>query len=61
MTIETEGVVVAIVVGSTIVTCLVFGFLFYILRLWIRGPMKGNDCKRRLDGRKVVITGMAVT
>ena len=57
MSMENEGIVVAIVVASLISAAFFLGLMYYFLRLWIRGPMKGSDNKRRLDGRVVVITG----
>jgi hypothetical protein len=57
MSTENQSVVVGIIVGSLITSVFILALLYYVLRLWIRGPMKGTDNQRRLDGRVVVITG----
>ena len=31
-----------------------------ILKFWMRGPTRGSDNKKKLDGRVVVITGEVV-
>ena len=61
MSIESESVIIGIVVGSLIAAAFVLALVYYVLRLWIRGPMKGSDNRRRLDGRIVVITGKSQT
>ena len=57
MSIEADNVIIGIIVGSLIASAFVLALILYIVRLWIRGPMKGSDNRRRLDGRIVAITG----
>lgn len=47
-----------IVIGSIVGFILLFGLLLYVLRLWMRGPTKGSDNKKKLDGKVVAITGI---
>jgi hypothetical protein len=51
------GAIAGIVIGSIVGFILLFaGFLFF-LRIWMRGPTKGTDNKKKLDGKVVAITG----
>lgn len=52
-----EGAIVGIVIGSVITAILVLALLIHFFRLWIRGPLRGSDNKKRLDGKVVAITG----
>ena len=52
-----EGEIAGIVIGCLIgIPGLIFLILF-LLRLWMRGPTKGSDNTKKLDGKLVVITG----
>ncbi len=51
------GAIIGISIGSVITAILVFALLFHFFRLWIRGPTRGSDNRKRLDGRVVAITG----
>ena len=53
----TGGQVAGIVIGSIIGFLLLFVGLLFLLRIWMRGPTKGTDNKKRLDGKIVAITG----
>ncbi len=46
-----------IVIGSIVGFVILFALLLYVLRLWMRGPTKGSDNKKKLDGKTVAITG----
>ncbi len=48
------GAIAGIVVASLVVLILAFVF---VLRRYLRGPTKGSDNIKRLDGKIVVITG----
>jgi len=53
----TEGEIAGIVIGCLIgIPGLIFLILFG-LRMWMRGPTKGSDSTKKLDGKLVVITG----
>jgi len=50
------GAIAGIVIGSIVGFILLFaGFLFFLRRM--RGPTKGTDNKKKLDGKVVAITG----
>ena len=47
----------------TLIGCFVNGKSVHfkvILKFWMRGPTRGSDNKKKLDGRVVVITGEVV-
>ena len=50
-------VIVGIVLGSIFGLVLLFLLILLCMRCYIRGPMKGSNHKKRLDGKVVVITG----
>jgi hypothetical protein len=53
----TDGAVAGIVIGSLIGIFLFFVLSLFLLRFWMRGPTKGSDNKKKLDGKTVAITG----
>ena len=46
-----------IIIGVSIGVVLIIIILVFALRRWLRGPTKGSDNPKRLDGKTVVITG----
>ena len=53
----TEGEIAGIVIGCLIGIPLVIFLILFALRMWMRGPTKGSDNTKKLDGKLVVITG----
>ena len=51
------GAIVGITVGSVIAALVIVAFLTNFLKMWLRGPTCGSDCRKRLDGKVVAITG----
>ena len=51
------GEIAAAVIGSIVGFVLLFIALLFLLRIWMRGPTKGTDNKKKLDGKVVAITG----
>ncbi len=51
------GAIAGIVIGSIVGFVLLFVGLLFLLRIWMRGPTKGTDNKKKLDGKVVAITG----
>ena len=49
--------IIGIAVGSVIAGVVIIIFLTHFLRMWLRGPSLGSDCRKRLDGKVVAITG----
>jgi len=49
--------IIGITVGSVIAGVIIIIFLTHFLRMWLRGPSLGSDCRKRLDGKVVAITG----
>merc|ERR1711884_915306 len=49
--------IIGITVGSVIAGVVIILFLTHFLRMWLRGPSIGSDCRKRLDGKVVAITG----
>ena len=49
--------IIGITVGSVIAGGVIILFLTHFLRMWLRGPSIGSDCRKRLDGKVVAITG----
>ena len=49
--------IIGITVGSVIAGVVIIIFLAHFLRMWLRGPSLGSDCRKRLDGKVVAITG----
>jgi hypothetical protein len=52
-----SGAIIGITIGSVITAILVTALLTYFFRMWLRGPSKGSDNRKRLDGKVVAITG----
>ena len=50
---ETAGITLGIIFGIALLLFL----MLYALKLWMRGPSKGSDNPKKLDGKLVVITG----
>lgn len=50
---EIAGIVIASLVGFVILVAL----CLYLLSLWMKGPTKGTDNPKSMDGKVVVITG----
>jgi hypothetical protein len=46
-----------IVLGSIVGFIILLILVLIGFRLWMRGPTKGSDNPKRLDGKVVVITG----
>ena len=53
----TDGEIAGIVIGCLIGIPLVIFLILFALRMWMRGPTKGSDNTKKLDGKLVVITG----
>jgi len=53
----TDGEIAGIVIGCLIGIPLVIFLILFALRMWMRGPTKGSDSTKKLDGKLVVITG----
>ena len=53
----TEGEIAGIVIGCLIGIPLVIFLILFALRMWMRGPTKGSDNTKKLDGKLVIITG----
>ena len=51
------GEIAAAVIGSIVGFVLLFIALLFLLRIWMRGPTKGTDNKKKLDGKVVAIPG----
>ena len=52
-----DGEIAGIVIGCLIGIPLVIFLILFALRMWMRGPTKGSDNTKKLDGKLVVITG----
>ena len=55
------GAIVGITVGSVIAALVIVAFLTNFLKMWLRGPTCGSDCRKRLDGKVVAITGKLIS
>ena len=51
------GEIAAAVIGALFAFALLFVAVVFLLRIWMRGPTKGTDNKKKLDGKIVAITG----
>lgn len=51
------GEIAGIVIGCLIGIPLFVFLILFALRIWMRGPTKGSDSTKKLDGKLVVITG----
>jgi hypothetical protein len=49
------GEIAAAVIGSLVGFALLFAGLIFLLRIWMRGPTKGTDNKKKLDGKVSVL------
>ncbi len=49
------GEIAAAVIGSLVGFALLFAALIFLLRIWMRGPTKGTDNKKKLDGKVSVL------
>ncbi len=52
-----DAAIAGIVAGSVIGGLALIILIVFLLRRWLRGPTKGSDNPKRLDGKTIVITG----
>jgi hypothetical protein len=52
-----DGEIAAAVIGALAGFALLFVGLVFLFRIWMRGPTRGTDNKKKLDGKVVAITG----
>ena len=55
------GAIAGLTIGLLVGIPLAFYLVLILARLYIRGPTKGTDNRKRLDGRLVVVTGKQLT
>ena len=53
----TDAEIIGIIIGCLIGIPLFIFLVLYLFRLWMRGPTRGSDNPKKLDGKLVVITG----
>ena len=51
------GEIAALVIGILVGIPLAIFLIMLAIRFWMRGPTKGSDNPKKLDGKLVVITG----
>ena len=56
-----DGEIAGICIGVILGIPLLLFLMLLALRIWMRGPTKGSDNPKKLDGKLVVITGKQTT